>query len=78
MTETILDDECEFYVQCAHCSIVINPYEETVYCWSVPMGVVIPSEGNMSIFVCGGCDAEHRVNYSTTCKVKKWRSDHNA
>ena len=71
--ESILrQEECEdeiFHVDCNHCGVSIDPHEDPVYCWNFMI-----NELHQQIFVCGGCDAEHRINYKTRCLVKNWRS----
>jgi len=69
-------EECEdeiFHVQCHHCSISIDPHEDPVYCWNF---YTAGGHGSKQIFVCGGCDAEHRTNYQVHCQVKKWSEDY--
>jgi hypothetical protein len=61
--EIIGQEECPddvYHVQCVHCGLRIDPNEDPVYCWSVPLGAVVHSDRNITVFVCGGCDAEHR------------------
>jgi len=65
-------EECEdeiFHVTCNCCGIRVDPHEDPVYCWNID---------DKQYFMCGGCDAEHRINYKTRCLVQKWGSDHDA
>lgn len=64
----VRQEECEdnvYHVVCYHCGMEIDPHENPVYCWS------LGSQANPEhIFVCEGCDAEHRTNYSIELTVK--------
>ena len=70
---SLRQEECEdniYHVICYHCGMEIDPNEEPVYCWNVE------PHGAKQIFVCEGCDAEHRTNLKTVLQVKEWRRDY--
>jgi hypothetical protein len=55
-------EECEddvYHVQCHHCHRAIDPNYAPVYCWNF----TTVGGGAKQIFVCEGCDAEHRSRY---------------
>jgi len=63
-------DDCEddvYHVECFHCDTLTDPNEDPIYCWDI---------GIAQIFVCEGCDAEHRTNLKTKLQVQQWRKDY--
>lgn len=58
-------DDDKLTVGCYHCGREMEPYEEQVYVWAVE------KHGSKQIFVCGGCDAQWRENYSLKLKIRR-------